>query len=101
DDCQRVRSEVVALDFEFLEGLTEIVDLGFFRLVNENVFTAFRLIRTRGVTCKRTLRVVKMPPARVNMAPALGWVLFFPFGAEKTVGFDFQKPREDQWKALC
>ncbi len=99
-DGQGVAPKVVSLDFKFLERLSQIVNLGFLGLINENIIAALGLVRRCGVACKRAFGVVKVSPARMNEAPALGRVLLLPLTAKEIVGFDFEEPLENKGKAL-
>src|SRR5229473_5505527 len=99
-DGQGVAPKVVSLDFKFLERLSQIVNLRFLGLINENIIAALGLVRRGGVACKRAFGVVKVSPARMNEAPALGRVLLLPLTAKEIVGFDFEEPLENKGKAL-
>src|SRR5260370_11104234 len=86
--------------FPYTTLFRSIVNLRFLGLVHENIIAPLRLVRRGDVTCERAFCIVKVPPARMNEAPALGGVLLLPLAAKEIVGFDFEEPLEDQGKAL-
>ena len=50
DNRERISSEVVPIDFQFLKGFSQVSNLSFFRLVDQDVVAALGLIGSGEVT---------------------------------------------------
>src|SRR5260370_41988409 len=59
DDCQGELAEIVALEFELLDALPEFPDLGFLRVVEQNILRR-RIVKVH-LAEERSLRIVEVP----------------------------------------
>ena len=98
DDAQRKVAEIVAFDFEFLDAFAQFADLGFLRVVHQNI--RWRSIRDVEVAYKGALRVVEVAALRLDRLPCLAGILFLPLRDDVEVGLHFEKVLEDERKAL-
>src|SRR5260370_24615847 len=98
DDCQGELAEIVALEFELLDALPEFPDLGFLRVVEQNILRR-RIVKVH-LAEERSFRIVEVPAFGLDRAAGLAGILLLPFRHHKIVGFNFEEPLEDQREAL-
>src|SRR5271169_4577709 len=95
---QRKLAEVISVQLDLLDGFAELLDLAFFRIVEEHVLCG-GVVET-DLARERPLGIVKMAPFGLDDATHFAGIFFFPFRDDVIVCFDFQQVFEDERKAL-
>ena len=86
------------MKLDLLDRVAEFPDLGFLRVVGENVL--LRGVVQIDLAEERALGVVEMPALGLDRAPRLARILLFPFVNDVIIRFDFEQTLEDQREAL-
>ena len=97
-DGQGKLAKVIPVQLDFLDAFAEFPDLGFLGIVEKYVLC--RSVVETDLAREGTLGVVKVAALGLDDAAHLAGILFFPFGDDVIVRFDFEQSFEDERKAL-
>ncbi len=98
DDREGEKTEVVAVQLDFLDSLPQFPDLRLLGVVEQRVLR--RGVVQIDLAEEGTFRVVEVPALRLNRTAGLARLFFLPFGDDVVVGADVEEAFEQQGERM-